>query len=38
MTDSSTLNPWDMALNATEVVLSNDIYGQMEFDIWFCTL
>lgn len=38
MTDSSVLNPWDVAINATEVVLSNDIYGQMEFDIWFCTL
>lgn len=28
----------DAAMNPQEIVYTNDIYGQIEFDIWFCTL
>ncbi len=31
-------NAWDAAANATEVEYSNQIFGQIEFDVWFCIL
>ncbi len=37
MTDV-TQNPWDAAANAVETTFSNDIYGRIEFDMWFCKL
>lgn len=29
---------WDSAFNPVEITYSNDIFGQIEFDIWYCAL
>lgn len=31
-------NPWAAAADATEAIYSSDVFGQIEFDIWFCIL
>lgn len=29
---------WNSAMEPAEIVYTNDIYGQIEFDIYFCVL
>jgi hypothetical protein len=38
MTDQFSNDPWAAAMEPAEITYSNDIYGQIEFDVWFCTL
>jgi len=35
---NNTQSAWEAAANAVETQFTNDIYGRIEFDIWFCKL
>ena len=35
---NNTQSAWEAAANAVETTFSNDIYGRIEFDVWFCKL
>lgn len=35
---NNTRNAWQAAAEAVEATFSNDIYGRIEFDMWFCKL
>ena len=35
---TNTQSAWEAAANAVETTFSNDIYGRIEFDVWFCKL